>query len=236
MSLGGLDWERMDDDPRKVMSTSTEKVIPNWAKAIAVILVLPTAGSRGRHFDILRRLCLVSGIRHLGWPVMRWFVARINPEPWAIGPVGYSRRGGKMSAYVGQNQQLNAFKEALREELGEQELQDGQHVLYLYFWRNRAEYTTPQARTHRKHEADVTNMQKATEDALQGVLFKNDRDVREVHSFLMDRDQTLEPGIVIGLAPYMEQPLPEAVIALMNNQPVEVDEETEREWDAGVPF
>jgi Holliday junction resolvase RusA-like endonuclease len=141
-----------------------------------------------------------------------------------------------MSAYVGQNQQLHAYQEAIREELGNQELQKGQHVLHLYFWRRRADYTTPQARTHRKHEADVTNLQKATEDALQGVLFANDRDVREVHSYLMAQGPDVEPGIVIGLAPYYEQPLPQAVLELMRGEQVSESEEDVWERAGGVPF
>jgi Holliday junction resolvase RusA-like endonuclease len=141
-----------------------------------------------------------------------------------------------MSAYVGQNQQLNAYKEAVREELGEQELQQGEHTLYLYFWRNRPEYTTAQARTHRKHEADLTNLQKATEDALQGVLFANDRDVKEVHSVLMAQGPDVEPAIVIGICPYFEQPVPEAVLALMHDEPYVPDDETEMEQRGGVPF
>jgi Holliday junction resolvase RusA-like endonuclease len=141
-----------------------------------------------------------------------------------------------MSAYVGRNAQLDAYKEAVREELGEQELQEGQHILHLYFWRVRSEYTTPQARTHRKHEADVTNLQKATEDALQGVLFANDRDVREVHSYLIDQGPETEPGIVIGLETYYEQPLPQAVLELLRGE--SVSETAEDEWDrsGGVPF
>lgn len=128
----------------------------------------------------------------------RWFVLDINPEPWAIGPVGYSRRGGKMSAYVGRNQQLDAYKNAIKETLGEgHDLIEGKVRVRFWFWRNRAEYTTPQARTHRKHEADVTNMQKATEDALQGVLFKNDKDVNDIHSVIVEQGPEVEGRIVI---------------------------------------
>jgi Holliday junction resolvase RusA-like endonuclease len=141
-----------------------------------------------------------------------------------------------MSAYVGRNQQLDAYKEAVREALGDQELQEGQHVLHLYFWRLRSEYTTPQARTHRKHEADVTNLQKATEDALQGVLFANDRDVRAVHSYLLEQGADVEPGIVIGLEPYYEQPLPEAVLQLLRDEPISESEEDRWERAGGVPF
>lgn len=149
---------------------------------------------------------------------MRWFSLDVNPEPWAIGPVGYSRRGGKMSAYVGRNQQLDAYKEAVREALGSQPLQDGTHIVHFFFWRNRAEYTTAQARTHRKHEADLTNLQKATEDALQGVLFANDRDVREVHSYLVDQGPEVTPRILIGIEPWSPPCIPADALALVINE------------------
>lgn len=127
-----------------------------------------------------------------------WFVLNLNPEPWAIGPVGYRRSGGKMSAYVGRNQQLDAYKEAVREALGPQEKIQGKVDLKFFFWRNRAEYTTPQARSHRKHEADMTNLQKATEDALQGVLFDNDRDVLHCESFLVAQGPDITGQIIIN--------------------------------------
>lgn len=131
--------------------------------------------------------------------MLRWFLLDLNPEPWAIGPVGYARRGGKMSAYVGRNQQLDAYKEAVREALGPQEMIEGKVKVLFYFWRQMAEYTTPQARTHRKHEADTTNLQKSTEDALQGVLFSNDKDVRDIHSILVEQGPEVEGRIIIAV-------------------------------------
>lgn len=147
---------------------------------------------------------------------MRWIALDVNPEPWAIGPVGYSRRGGKMSAYVGRNQQLDAYKEAVKEELGEQEKLTGKVMLVLYFWRNRAEYLTPQARSHRKHEADVTNLQKATEDACQGILFDNDRDVACVFAEMREQGPDVIPAVVIGIDSYVQGELPEGVIRVLD--------------------
>lgn len=141
-----------------------------------------------------------------------WYVLDLNPEPWAIGPVGYARRGGKMSAYVGRNTQLAAYQEAVREELGDgHKLMSGYIHLKFFFSRNIAEYKTPQSRTARKHEADLTNLQKATEDALQGVLFKNDKDVKYCESFEVAQGMG-EPGfIIIGIAELVEIPLSQLV-------------------------
>lgn len=157
----------------------------------------------------------------------RWFILEVNPEPWAIGPVGYARRGGKMTAYVGRNQQLDAFKEAVREEMKDIIGNDdgtfisGKVELRFYFWRNRAEYTTPQARTHRKHEADATNMQKATEDALQGILFKNDKDTNDIRSVVVEQGPEVRGKIVVAVRPGAEVPdimaeLPDSVCELLD--------------------
>lgn len=129
----------------------------------------------------------------------RWYVLMINPEPWAIGPVGYSRRGGKMSAYVGRNAQLDAYKEAVREEIADQnpEKMIGYVDITFWFWRNRATYLTQKAVQHRKHEADATNMLKATEDALQGILYDNDKDNRTVKAVVMAQDAGIHPRIVV---------------------------------------
>lgn len=132
-----------------------------------------------------------------------WIVLPINPEPWAIGPVGYARRNGKMSAYVGQNKQLDAYKhavsEAAREVWGALPPLRGNVSLDFFFWRNRADYTTPAARLHRKHDADVTNMQKATEDGLQGVIFENDRETVEVHSRIVRQGPDVVGKVVVAV-------------------------------------
>lgn len=155
---------------------------------------------------------------------MRWFVLGLNPEPWAIGPVGTARRAGKLTSYVGRNQQLDAYKEAVAESLRELiidtdpdfTMYEGKLDLKFYFWRNMAEYTTPQARSHRKHEADGTNMAKATEDALQGVLFANDKDVKRMTWEVVEQGPDVIPAVAIQIQPYVELPLPDALIQLMD--------------------
>jgi Holliday junction resolvase RusA-like endonuclease len=129
-----------------------------------------------------------------------WFVLDVNPEPWAIGDLSVGRRGGKVFPMVGRNNQLHSYKEAIKEELGDPGLFiEGPIELRFWFWRRRDDYKTPQARTHRKHEADVTNMQKATEDALQGVLFKNDKDVNDVHSVVVEQGPDVTPRVVVAI-------------------------------------
>lgn len=130
-----------------------------------------------------------------------WYFLDVNPEPWAIGPVGYARRGGKMSAYVGRNDQLHHYKEAIKEAIRSQQpvMFEGPFELTIWFWRSRDEYTTPQARTHRKHEADATNLYKATEDALQGILYANDKDNHHTEGFLVEQGPEVHGKVVLRI-------------------------------------
>lgn len=140
--------------------------------------------------------------------VRRWFALRINPEPWRVGPVTPGRRGGKIFATIGRDQQLAAFQDAVAEELGTSNyLVVGPVKLRFWFWRNRAEYTTQNARQHRKHDADVTNLQKAMEDALQSILFENDKQVNDVQSVLVHQGPDIEPLIIFSIEGSSEPPM-----------------------------
>lgn len=153
----------------------------------------------------------------------RWFTLGINPEPWAVGPAGVSRTNGKLAPFIGRNQQLAAFQEAVRDELGADHIMlDGPVSVRFYFWRRRSDYTTPQARRHRKHDADVTNLQKATEDALQKILFENDKQVVHVESHIMDQGPDVVGKIVIALTAG-ENALAEAIGRI----PLEVQDQME---------
>jgi Holliday junction resolvase RusA-like endonuclease len=140
----------------------------------------------------------VEYLHNDGW---YWFVLDLNPEPWAIGPLSVGRaKGGKMFPSVGRNTQLWHYQQAIKEALGAPDIFfEGKIELRFYFWRRRDEYNTPQARTHRKHEADLTNLQKATEDALQGILFKNDKDVSVIHSWMVQQGPDVEGCVIIAI-------------------------------------
>ena len=143
-----------------------------------------------------------------------WYALPINPEPWAIGPLGVGRKNGKYYPYVGKNQQLAAYQDAVREEFSDAQIKkiEGRVRVRFFFWRERAEYTTPQARTHRKHEADLTNLQKALEDALQDIFFDNDRDVNSVESVLVRQGPNVVGKILVAVSE--SPPIPDAVINL----------------------
>lgn len=128
---------------------------------------------------------------------MTWYVIPVNPEPWAIGTPQVGRKGGKFFPKISPNPQLVAYKQAVAEALADAEpLPEGEYALRFYFWRRLDDYETQSGRRHRKHWADATNMQKATEDALQGVLFGNDRNVRDVRSEIVHQGPEVD-GLII---------------------------------------
>ena len=130
----------------------------------------------------------------------KWFYVPLNPDPWAIGPLGVGKRNGKYVPYVGRNIQLDDYKKAVAEELvsqGTELVNYDEYALRFYFWRRLDAHESG-----RKHQADVTNLQKATEDALQGVLIGNDRNVRSVYSEIVAQGTDVKPGIVINVEHY----------------------------------
>lgn len=143
------------------------------------------------------------------------FLIPINPEPWAIGPLSISRSGGKPHPFVGPNQQLVNYQNAVREYLtagleNAPEPTDRECELRFFFWRRLDQYISPREMKHARHIADATNLQKGLEDALQKVLFVNDRQVRRVTSEVVEQSQYTLPGIIIIMkTPYQPSFIPE---------------------------
>lgn len=147
-----------------------------------------------------------------------YFNLDINPEPWRIGPVSAARnkKNGGWYAQVGRDQQLHAYKQAVREQLGDYNtfLAPGLFVSKYFFWRRRDSYTTQLQREHRKHEADLTNMLKATEDACQEILFGNDRDCVSHENYIFEQDTDVRPRVVVGVSPIGVRPKPLEVLGV----------------------
>ena len=134
----------------------------------------------------------------------------VNPKPWAVGPLALGRRGGKMFPKMERNASVFAFKEAVREEvegLRVDMLPEGsRYILEFYFWRRLESYIGESGRKATAHVADATNLQKSTEDALQGLLFANDRDVQVVKSTIVEQGPDVIPGIGIYYDMLDEEP------------------------------
>lgn len=130
---------------------------------------------------------------------MRWYVLEVNPEQWAIGDVSVGRKNGKLYPSVGRNAELYNYQQAVKEILdGSQMLPEGKYRLEFFFWRQQSVYTGAKKKV-KKNQVDATNLQKALEDALQGVLFGNDRDVVDIHSVIVEQGPDVRPLIVLGV-------------------------------------
>lgn len=146
-----------------------------------------------------------------------WFAIFVNPEPWAIGDLAVGKKNGKFYPYIGPNHQLVAYKQAVIEELQDQGVSQVPYESYhlkFFFWRRLDTY-----RGGRKHLADATNLQKATEDALQGTLIGNDRDVRSIYSEIVSQGPDVKPCVIISVDEYLEginqRVIPEDLVAAM---------------------
>lgn len=131
-----------------------------------------------------------------------WFLIEgINPEPWQAPNMSTGRRNGKVFPMANKNPGLMAYQEAVQEalhyEYPEVELFTGKVELIMFFWRQLPIYQGDRGKV-RKHEADATNMQKALEDALQGILLDNDRNVVSIQSHIVEQAYDTDAAILIG--------------------------------------
>lgn len=123
-------------------------------------------------------------------PYHRWYTVNVNPEPWAIGT---AHRGG-----ISPNPGLVSYQNAVREELGgERELPKDMRRLTFYFFRKIDKYLDAADHVRTRNAADATNMQKGLEDALQGILFENDREIKDIRSVIVMQGSDVDPGFTI---------------------------------------
>lgn len=134
-----------------------------------------------------------------------WYLVEgINPQPWQASEGQIGRKAGKLFIHFHKPETLRSYQEAVSETFKKQNPQavevEGDISLTFAFWRQLEEgesYATN--RKTRSNIADATNLQKAMEDALQGILFANDRQVRSVRSVIMEQGQLTEPAILVGV-------------------------------------
>lgn len=130
---------------------------------------------------------------------MRIVIKGINPEPWAIGTINcYGKGKGSMSP----NPKVVNYQQAIKEEL------DGMDRVFDFppGWPLDIKFYYARS-TERGQPADVTNLNKATEDALQGIAFGNDRHNRRVMGeILVQGPDVKDVGIIIVIRPYEGDP------------------------------
>ena len=90
------------------------------------------------------------------------------------------------------------YQNAVREELdGEPMLVGEMRRLTFYFFRRVDRYIDAADRVRSRNYADATNLQKGLEDALQGILFENDREVVDIRSVIVQQGHEVDPGFVV---------------------------------------
>jgi len=152
-----------------------------------------------------------------------WFILPgVNPVPWTSPSVSVGHKGGKPYPMVYAATELKNYKQAIKEEMNQRypdiDAIEDEVGLKLYFWRRLDEMKGNRRR--KGHVADATNMQKATEDALQGILFKNDQQVVHAESWVMAQHDEVDPLIVIELTWHPSRPeMPEHVMAVVEAHP-----------------
>lgn len=153
----------------------------------------------------------------------RWYVLKVNPEPWAVGEAGVGKKGGKFFARVSPSAGLVAYQNAVREELsGVEKLPNGEYKLTFFLWRQQSQYISASDKRVTKHVADATNMQKGLEDALQGILFDNDRNVQDIRTVIIGQSPEVEPLVIIKAEMLNEfdfRSVPDSVWKIVDSKP-----------------
>lgn len=126
-----------------------------------------------------------------------WYITDgVNPEPWESPEGSIQRKSGKMYVQMHKPLKLRAFQEDFAETFVFQNpdamLLDGDVRMEIYLWRQ-------VDRQVRANIADATNMQKAIEDALQGILYTNDRQVVDVRTVIVEQSPEARCAIAVAI-------------------------------------
>lgn len=159
-------------------------------------------------------------------PRNRWYALPLNGEPWKSPSPSFGRRNRKNFIQMHKDQGLVAYQKAVQEQMTElypdATMVTGDVDITFYFWRNLAIYQGANKIVNRNH-CDATNLQKALEDALIGVLYADDRDNVHVESYVMEQGSRVEPLTVIRIRPCVVLPNMAAKVA-----------ELKAEWPTGA--
>jgi Holliday junction resolvase RusA-like endonuclease len=143
----------------------------------------------------------------------------INPQPWMAGKLSTKRAGHRVLPIQFKDENLRVYQEALHESAAEA-LSRLEAPLPLFpkgtllrvhfsFWRKIEQYTNLETgKVTTPKVPDVSNMVKATEDALQGLFYFNDRDNRVVTGHLVDVGPDVEPIVMVAIEQYEADKIP----------------------------
>jgi Holliday junction resolvase RusA-like endonuclease len=129
---------------------------------------------------------------------MEYIIWGVNPEPWRV--PGFTHRGRAIVPV--KDGKCEAYQEALAEEIVNQnpnlKMHKGELCVEFFLWRSTA-FNMP---------ADATNCQKATEDALQGVLYENDKSNRHVTTVICEQTPLTFPAIMVRVSKWQPRVVP----------------------------
>lgn len=136
--------------------------------------------------------------------IEHFHITGINPEPWVAPEHGIGRKNGKVYVQTYKSSGLQGYQDAVKEEIVTQNghlsewLAAREEKLQVTFWLWRTLDTSEvDGRRRTRNIADATNMQKALEDALQGILYKNDRLNVDVRTIVVEQTPETMPHITI---------------------------------------
>lgn len=122
----------------------------------------------------------------------------INPEPWEAPQASTGRRGKKIFTSMHSTAKQRNYQEAIKEMADDLLLEQPFFInppydVRFFFWRD----TTGGAMV-----ADATNLQKSTEDALQGKFYSNDRYNPAVSSVIIDQGAHVLPAVLVVIGQF----------------------------------
>ncbi len=133
-----------------------------------------------------------------------YIIRGINPQPWTVGNLSMGRKGGRNFPMISKRAELRNYQDAIAQAFTfldpAPEMTLEPVALTIYYWRQVEEYRNDNGKLVVKHRADLTNLNKGLEDALQKILFKNDNQVVRFHSEIVEQERDTDPRIVIIIA------------------------------------
>ncbi len=137
------------------------------------------------------------------------YITDLNPEPWTAPTASVQRiAGGKSYAKLVSGERLKNYQEGIRQNVRQAcpDLEPFPDDIPLQFmllvWRQLDSYISGRGRTQKRHVADATNIQKATEDALQKILYKNDSQIKWASTCIIEQTETTSPAMLIIVEPF----------------------------------
>lgn len=136
----------------------------------------------------------------------------LNPIPWQSPELGIGRaKGGKPFPTATSPANMKNYQAGIREccaqaypEIGKDTplfLKRTTLYVWFFFWRELDQFHAASGRRQTAQRADVSNLTKSTEDALQGFLYHNDTDNRQVLGHMFEQGPDVDrPRLLVVAA------------------------------------